>query len=144
LSTLDFSKLEGTPPGEVFQALIRLIGARLDMVVEWTGRGPDGGRDLIFVETQQGPIKARLVRWLVSCKDKSDSNRSVTESDVGTVFEKVRQHKCDGFLLATTTTASSSLKAMLDGLDVSAGDAIQTKVWVISKRSRDAAIESFF
>src|SRR5215468_703886 len=99
------------------------------MVVEWTGRGPDGGRDLIFIETQQGPIKARTVRWLVSCKDNSESNRAVTERDVGSVLDKVRQHKCDGFLLATTTTASTGLKEMLDKIDVSSGGPVQTKVW---------------
>jgi len=105
------------------------MGERLDMVVEWTGRGPDGGRDLIFVETQRGPIKARSVRWLVSCKDNSENGRSVTEKDVGGVLDKVKQHKCNGFLLATTTTASTGLKGMLDGLDISAGGEIQTKVW---------------
>jgi hypothetical protein len=129
LSTPDFSKLEGSPRGEVFQALIRLIGERLHMVVEWAGRAPDGGRDLIFVETQQGPIKARPVRWLVSCKDNSKNGRSVTEIDVGSVLDKVKQHKCDGFLLATTTTASTGLKEKLDRLDMSAGGEIQTKVW---------------
>jgi Restriction endonuclease len=129
LSTLDFSKLAGTPPGETFQALIRLIGEQLKLGVSWTGRGADGGRDLIFVETQEGPIKGRPVRWLVSCKDNSDSKRSVTERDVGNVSDKVRQHDCDGFLLATTTTASAALKELLDKLDADARDPIQTKVW---------------
>ena len=115
MGTLDFSKLSpNIPPGETFQGLVRLMGERLGMVAEWTGRGADGGRDLIFVETQRGPIKAHPVRWLVSCRDKSESNRAVTERDVGSVSEKVRQHKCDGFLLATTTTASTGLKEMLE------------------------------
>ena len=115
VGTLDFSKLSpNIPPGETFQGLVRLMGERLGMVAEWTGRGADGGRDLIFVETQRGPIKAHPVRWLVSCRDKSESNRAVTERDVGSVSEKVRQHKCDGFLLATTTTASTGLKEMLE------------------------------
>ncbi len=130
LGTLDFSKLlPSTPPGETFQGLVRLMGQRLRMVVEWSGRGADGGRDLIFVETQSGPINARSVRWLVSCKDNSESKRSVTERDVGSVSDKVKQHKCDGFLLATTTTASTGLKEMLDTLDIAAGGTIQTKVW---------------
>jgi hypothetical protein len=129
LSTLDFAKLVGTPPGEAFQALIRLIGKRLGMGVRWSGRGPDGGRDLIFVETQEGPLKARPVRWLVSCKDYSKSRRSVTETDVGSVLDKVRQHECDGFLLATTTTASTGLKDLLDKLEANPKDPIQTKVW---------------
>jgi hypothetical protein len=129
LSTLDFSKPEGSPPGEAFEGLIRLVLERLGTVVEWTGRGADGGRDLIFIETQRGPIKARPVRWLVSCKDHSKSGRSVTQTDVGSVLEKVTQHECDGFLLATTTTASTGLKQMLDKFDISARGSIQTRVW---------------
>ena len=54
MATLDFTELDKKPPGEALEALVRLIGARLGMGVEWSGRGPDGGRDLIFHETQEG------------------------------------------------------------------------------------------
>jgi restriction endonuclease len=128
LSTLDFSKL-ASPKGETFEGLVRLLGERLGMVADWSGRGADGGRDLIFVETLPGQIKARVVRWLVSCKNNSDSGRSVTERDVGSVRDKLDQHKCDGFLLATTTTVSTGLKELLDKLDSVEGGPIQTKVW---------------
>jgi hypothetical protein len=130
LSSRDFSKL--TPPspkGETFEALVRLLGEHLGMGVHWSGRGADGGCDLIFIEKAQGPIKVRSVRWLVSCKDNSDSGRSVTEREVGSVTDKVRQHKCDGFLLPTTTTASTALKELLDKLDSGEGGWILTKVW---------------
>ena len=151
MATLDFSKLASAPPGEAFEGLVRLMGERLGMVVQWSGRGADGGRDLIFVETQVGPIKTRPVRWLVSCKDNSDSNRSVTERDVGSVLDKVQQHKCDGFLLATTTTASTGLKDMLDQLDITMGGCIQTKVWdrfeitqtLLSSRCTDLLLQFF-
>jgi hypothetical protein len=129
MTTLDFSKLSVAPRGEAFEALVRLLGERLGMVVQWTGRGADGGRDLIFIEIQSGPISNRPIRWLVSCKDNSDSNRAVTEKDVGSVLDKVAQHKCDGFLLATTTTASTGLKEMLDQLDCGMSGRFQTKVW---------------
>jgi hypothetical protein len=129
VATLDFGKLKSGAPGEAFEGLVRLMGERLGMLVQWSGRGSDGGRDLIFVETQSGPIKTRPVRWLVSCKDNSDSNRAVTEKDAGSVLDKVHQHKCDGFLLATTTTVSTGLRELLDKLDLSMTGSIQTKVW---------------
>jgi hypothetical protein len=135
VSTLDFSKL-APPKGETFEGLIRLLGERLGMVVQWSGRGADGGRDLVFIETLRGPIKARFVRWLVSCKDNSGTNRSVKERDVGSVADKVKQHRCDGFLLATTTTASSGLKELLTGLDSAERDPIPTKVWDRHELSR--------
>jgi hypothetical protein len=129
MATLDFSELDKDPPGESFEGLIRLLGQRLGLIVRWSGRGADGGRDLIFIETQRGPLSATPLRWLVSCKDNSGSGSSVLERDAGSVLDKVSQHKCDGFLLATTTTASTGLKEKLDQLDVSHGGTIQTKVW---------------
>lgn len=129
MATLDFTELDKKPPGEALEALVRLIGERLGMRVEWSGRGADGGRDLIFHETQEGPLKYRSIKWLVNCKDNSESNSSVGERDVGGVIDKTVQHKCDGFLLATTTTASTGLKEKLDSFDLSSGGSIHTKVW---------------
>jgi hypothetical protein len=129
MATLDFTELDKKPPGEALEALVRLIGERLGMRAEWSGRGADGGRDLIFHETQAGPLKSRSIKWLVSCKDNSESNASVGERDVGSLSDKTAQHKCDGFLLATTTTASTGLKEKLDSFDFSSGGSMHTKVW---------------
>ncbi|WP_315737972.1 restriction endonuclease [Bradyrhizobium sp. SZCCHNR1093] len=130
MSTLDFSELSSKPSGEAFEGLIRLIGERLGVTVSWTGRGVDQGRDLIFYETQAGRIGSSPVRWLVNCKDNSKTNKAVTEQDVGSISDKVKQHDCNGFLLATTTTAGTALKSTLDALasDI-ARDRIQTRVW---------------
>ncbi len=129
MATLDFSELEGNPPGEAFEALVRLIGERLGLNVQWSGRGADGGRDLYFLETQSGTLGTRAVKWLVNCKDKSGSNSAVLEKELGSIVDKVQQHKCGGFLLATSTTASTALKEKLDQLDIANGGSIQTKVW---------------
>ena len=129
MGTLDFSELSSKPAGENLEGLVRLIGERLGLTVSWTGRGADQGRDLIFIETQSGRIGSTPVRWLVNCKDNSKTNQSVSEQDVGSVVDKVRQHDCAGFLLATTTTVGAALKAKLDALQGNPPDRIQTRVW---------------
>jgi hypothetical protein len=129
MATLDFRELDKNPPGESFEALVRMLGERVGMVVQWSGRGADGGRDLFFFETERGSLGSRAIKWLVACKDKSTSGASVSEHEIGSVTDKVTQHSCGGFLLATTTIASSSLKEKLDRLDVAGGGGIQTKVW---------------
>jgi len=129
LGTLDFTELDKKPPGEAFEALVRLIGERQGLKVQWSGRGADGGRDLMFTETLRGTISTRSVKWLVNCKDHSDSGASVSEREIGSILDKVAQHQCDGFLIATTTTVSTGLKARLDQLDIAAGGKIHTKVW---------------
>jgi hypothetical protein len=129
MGTLDFSELSSKPAGENLEGLVRLIGERLGLTVSWTGRGADQGRDLILTETQSGQIGSTPVRWLVNCKDNSKTNQSVSEQEVGSVVDKVRQHDCAGFLLATTTTVGAALKAKLDGLQGNPPDRIQTRVW---------------
>lgn len=129
MSTLDFHELSSKPLGETLEGLVRLIGERLGVAVSWTGRGADQGRDLIFVEAQSGRIGSTPVRWLVNCKDNSKSNQAVSEQDIGSIVDKVRQHNCDAFLLVTTTTVSTALKAKLDALAGDPHHRIPTKVW---------------
>lgn len=131
MPAIDFRELASgrtvSPAGENLEGLIRETGKRLGTNPDWSGRGADQGRDLIFRERRDGALGSQHLRWLVSCKDFANSGRSVTEQDVGSVLDKVRQHGANGFLLATTTTASAGLKAMLDGLRNSA--TIETLVW---------------
>ncbi|MFD9901285.1 restriction endonuclease [Mesorhizobium sp. NPDC059025] len=117
---LDFKELAPSraksPAGENFEGLIRELGKSLGLNPEWSGRGADQGRDLLFTENRKGVLGTYEIRWLVSCKDLANSGRSVTEQDAGSVTDKMKQHEAGGYLLATTTTASSGLKAMLDAL----------------------------
>lgn len=129
MATLDFSELGSKPSGETFEALVRLIGERLGLTVSWTGRGADQGRDLTFIETRSGRMGSTPVRWLVNCKDNSKTGQSVSEQDVGSIVDKVQQHGCHGFLLATTTTVGTALKAKMDALPSHPQNPIQTKVW---------------
>lgn len=128
---LDFRELSiergGSPPGEDFEGLVRELGRLLALNPEWSGRGADQGRDLIFTERLRGVLGSEEMRWLVSCKDFAKSGRAVAENDVGGVLDKLAQHNAQGFLLATTTTVTTGLKAMLDGLSDS-GKA-RTRVW---------------
>lgn len=126
---IDFTELPKKPPGEALEKLTRELGKRLGLQPVWSGRGPDGGRDLLFSEIQSGPVSSRPVKWLVSCKDHARSGTAVTESDVGSIVDKVRQHNVDGFLLVTTTIPGVALKDKLDAIDHRSGGEIYTKVW---------------
>jgi signal transduction histidine kinase len=126
---IDFRLLRGDVPGEGLEQLVRDLGGVLKYAVEWTGRGTDEGKDLIFTRTDQGPLGEERVRWLVQCKDYSQSAKSVGEADIGSVLEKVHQHRAAGYLLVTTTTVTSGLKKMLDSLDSRNGGPIRTHVW---------------
>lgn len=128
---LDFRELSrstsNSPAGEDLEGLVRELGKLLGLNPDWSGRGADQGRDLFFTEIRKGALGSRKLRWLVSCKDLARSGRSVSETDVGSVSDKLAQHKADGFLLATTTTVSTGLKSLLDGLNERG--VVETMVW---------------
>jgi hypothetical protein len=128
---INFTELISAVPGEGLEELARQIGRRKGLSPSWSGRGPDGGRDIIFTEILSGPLSREKITWLVSCKDKAKSGDSVSEKDLPHpgIKDKLAQHKATGFLLVTTTVVSTGAKALLDGLDKSNGGEIHTLVW---------------
>src|SRR5205823_3247505 len=79
----------------------------------------DAGRDLIVEEVRTGVAGETRVRWLVSCKHKAHSGGSVTPEDEQDIHDRVRTHKCAGFLAFYSTVPSSGLAAKLNASDLS-------------------------
>src|SRR5262245_473324 len=71
-------------------------------------RGSDRGRDLIVLETRGGVGGETLINWLVSCKHKAHSGRSVTLIDEQDISDRVQTHSCDGFLGFYSTLPAAS------------------------------------
>lgn len=132
---IDFTELPSGVKGEGLEQLARQIGNRMNLSPVWSGRGADRGVDLIFTENLEGPLSRERIRWLVSCKDKATSGDSVHERDLPTpsIQDKLKQHGSNGFLLVTTTTASTNTKTLLDSLDKRNGGDIHTLVWDLAE-----------
>ncbi len=126
---IDYGELGGDPKGERLEQLTRAIGQRLGLSPEWSGRGPDRGRDLYFTEKHASAIRHSSTKWLVSCKDHASSNSSVQEAELPNITDKLRQHSAQGFLLVTTTTVSTAAKDVLDALNESIIEPTRTQVW---------------
>lgn len=148
---VDFSELSTGLKGEKLEQLTRALASNDGFQPLWTGRGPDGGRDLILKEKLSGPMTSLRIEWLVSCKDHSSSGKAVTEAEAGEIRDKVEQHKANGFLLVTTTTVGAALKAKLDALDIKQGGQIHTQVWdsatltvKLLRPGNETVFESFF
>lgn len=126
---IDFTELRGQVPGEAFQELIRLLTREMGLNPIYTGRGPDQKRDIILTEPLKGTLTNEKIVWIVECKDFVKSGKSVQEKDLPSIKDKLAQHKADGFILATSTTPSSSAKELIDKLDIKQGGHIYTHVW---------------
>ena len=84
-------------------------------------RGADGGRDLIINETRQGISGVTHYKWLVSCKHKAHSGRSVRLSDESDISDRVKANSCDGFIGFYSTIPSSGLIDRFEGLSSTIG-----------------------
>ncbi|AZB30274.1 MULTISPECIES: restriction endonuclease [Chryseobacterium] len=85
-------------------------------IVQRPDRGPDGKKDLLVKEIQKGFSGTSETMWLVSCKHKAHSNRSVTDTDEPDISDRVKKFDCDGFIGFYSTIASSGLSNKLQSL----------------------------
>jgi len=86
---IDFKELP--QDGRAFEQLVREILLIYEAHPQWTGQGPDQGRDIVATEELRGPIAHAQRRWLVQCKHFAHADRSVGRDDVGAVVDDCRQ-----------------------------------------------------
>lgn len=60
---IDFKELDKN--GDDFELLIRELLYNKGLGVYWSGKGPDGGRDLLCIEKYKSEFKSTNKRWLV-------------------------------------------------------------------------------
>ena len=80
-------------------------------------RGPDQGKDLIATRTVTDDMEiSETQRYLVECKQMAISRKSVQEKDIGNFEIRMKQHKCNRYLLITTTAVSETVKNQLQAV----------------------------
>lgn len=121
---LDFTELGGN--GRGLEQLTREIALVLGLNPQWSGEGPDGGRDLTLVEPGIDLLGGKPRQWLVSCKDNSSSGKSVGIDAVNGLIEAVKQHGATGFLLACATHPSAAVTERLAAIERNEGIACHT------------------
>lgn len=86
--------------------------------VSRSGRGQDGGLDILVTTMVRDCIASRLIKWVVQCKHKTNG-RAVAPSDFAKEFhlrDVLLHHDAHGYLLVCTTRPSAKLKAHFDKL----------------------------
>lgn len=104
---LDFKELEVS--GNDFEILIRELLYNKGLEVYWSGKGTDGGKDLLCIEKPLSNFKTVEKRWLVQCKHYAHSGRAVSSSDLEDIVGACDEHNATGYLLVCSTYPSSSL-----------------------------------
>lgn len=109
---LDFTELSDN--GQELEQLVRELLFSLGYKVYWSGRGPDGGRDLLCIEDNKSIFLGTSKKWLIQCKHKAISGASVGVGDLDDIVTSCVQHECDGYVLVTSTQPSSGVVQRLE------------------------------
>ena len=112
---IDFTEIES---GEDFELLCEdLLQAMGFTIEDKVARGPDLGKDIIATQvvTDRAGF-SETHRYLVECKHHAKSDRSVLERDIGSPIARMGTHKCDRYVLATSTLPSEKVRAQLAGI----------------------------
>ena len=91
---IDFKELP--KDGNAFEMLVRELLKRRGLEVYWTGKGPDGGKDLVCIERVKGNFKSFEKRWIVQCKHNAHSGKAVSDSDVRDITDVCDSNSATG------------------------------------------------
>jgi hypothetical protein len=111
---LDFKEL--SQDGNDLELLVREILLFKGFKVQWSGKGPDGGRDLVCYEERLSEFLNDKKTWLIQCKHKAHGGGSVGVGDLDDIVDSCTQHNAQAYLLVCSTYPSSSLINRLDGI----------------------------
>ncbi|HHQ4462527.1 TPA: restriction endonuclease [Aeromonas veronii] len=109
---LDFTEL--SEDGMDLELLVRELLFSVGLKVYWSGKGPDGGRDLLCIEEAKSIFVPSSKKWLIQCKHKAKSGNSVGIGDLDDIATSCFQHGCDGYVLVTSTQPSSGVVQRLE------------------------------
>lgn len=121
--------LELSENGRDLELLAREMLFSLGHKVYWSGNGPDGGKDLLFIEEYKSIFSPAQRRWLVQCKHKAVGGRSVGVADLDDIVTSCNQHDCDGYLLVTSTYPSAGVSERLEAITRNAKTGITAISW---------------
>lgn len=124
---IDFKELP--KDGTAFEQFIREMCLIYDLHPQWTGKGPDQGRDILLTEKARGPIGDFSRRWLVQCKHLAHSGKSVGREDLNSIIDDCRQVGAEGYLLACSTQPSASLITKLKEISENPDNRLLTAFW---------------
>ncbi|SEK33692.1 Restriction endonuclease [Pseudobutyrivibrio ruminis] len=123
--SLDFCELDTS--GDDFELLVREILYNEGYEVYWSGKGPDGGKDLICVEKYNSIFKEGRKRWLIQCKHNAHSGNAVSNNDLGNITNSCKANNADGYILVCSTYPSSTAVKTLENIELY--DKISTSFW---------------
>lgn len=122
---LDFKELSSD--GNGLEQLIREILLIKGYRVQWSGKGPDGGRDLICYETHESEFLNDRKTWLIQCKHKVKN--AVGKEEIDDINDSCAEHNAQAYLLVCSSYPSSALVTRLEKITANKAIPIIATYW---------------
>ncbi|MEE1898333.1 restriction endonuclease [Flavobacterium rakeshii] len=124
---LDFKEIP--KDGNNFELLVRELLLIKGYRVLWSGKGSDGGKDLLCYENRESEFINDSKLWLIQCKHKAHSGNSVGTSDLDDIVDSCNHHGAKGYLLVCSTYPSSTVVSKLEGITNNPKNDIEATYW---------------
>lgn len=124
---MDFKELP--QDGQAFEQLVRELLFSNGLHVAWSGKGPDGGRDLICTETIDSHFVKSTRTWLVQCKHKAHSGDSVGIAELDNIVDSCTHHHATGYILVCSTQPSSAVVNRLESVTNNPANSVTATYW---------------
>lgn len=124
---LDFREL--SQDGQDLELLIRELLFSKGYRVFWSGRGADGGRDLVCEEPYESIFAPHTKRWLLQCKHNAHGGKSVSINDLDNIVDSCTHHRADGYVLVCSTQPSSTVVQRLEGITADSRNPFLATFW---------------
>lgn len=118
-------------------------------ILQGPNRGPDGKKDLIVSEIlKRIGGSEKEIKWIVSCKHNAHSGKAVKDTDEPDILDRVKKHKCDGFLGFFSTLPAATLSDKLNGLkgqiDCDYFDSTRIERELLRSKDKNRLLASYF
>ncbi len=124
---LNFKELPSD--GQGFELLVRELLFRQGFRVYWSGKGADGGRDLICEETRDSLFLPDKRIWLLQCKHNAHSGKSVGIGELDDIVDSCNHHGANGYVLACSTHPSSTVVERLERITSNKSNQLSATYW---------------
>ena len=123
-------------------AFFRSLKNGMFVKVEQSGKGPDGGRDILVTFNGTDQIDNFTRKWVIQCKfhSKSVNRKHLADVNIPTL---IHQYGADGYLLICKNGVTSKLTEMFESLNKNCkfhynykiwnGEELKSKLYVYSK-----------
>jgi len=125
---LSFDEIKNWAEFEDLTASYFRLQESYDIEVAQSGKGSDGGRDLLLTISYSSPIRSFEHKWVVQCKFYNRDLRNSDFADIN-IPSLIHEYNAEGFLLICKKGVVNTLQQKLENLEKNCKFGYAYRIW---------------